>query len=218
MQVPAALVICPVAFRGSGRKDHAWLSEACFMIQVRIKGARARGSRNTTTLGCEQGRACLQGKPVPPSLACPGALATFAGGGSTVEVPGTATNPCLRKDASNASLYGLKNKAAVKSVMPHYCFLVMRDGLPSRGQHPRSSGSRSGKRLQTRVSWTAGFGSISSSLFEGTLRGKYGKSQRVHAGRLTREVWPGPGERGLPATGVGTASSSRMPGEWHPTT
>lgn len=62
--------------------------------------------------------------------------------------------------------HGLKNKGAVKSVMPHYYFLVMRDGLPSRDQQPQSSRSHSGKRLQTRVSWTAGVGSISSSLFE----------------------------------------------------
>ena len=30
--------------------------------------------------------------------------------------------------------HGLENKAAVKSVMPHYCFLVPRVGLPSRDQ------------------------------------------------------------------------------------
>lgn len=32
--------------------------------------------------------------------------------------------------------HGLKNKAAVKSVMPHYCFLVPRVGLPSHDQQP----------------------------------------------------------------------------------
>lgn len=32
--------------------------------------------------------------------------------------------------------HGLQNKAAVKSVIPHYCFLAVRDGLPSRGRRP----------------------------------------------------------------------------------
>lgn len=35
--------------------------------------------------------------------------------------------------------HGLKNKGAVKSVMPHYYFLVMRDGLPSRDQQPQAA-------------------------------------------------------------------------------
>lgn len=50
---------------------------------------------------------------------------------------------------------------------------------------PQGSGSLPGKSLQTRVSWTAGVESISSQLFEGTLRGKYGKSWPLQAGRLT---------------------------------
>ena len=36
------------------------MAEACLMNQVRIKGPRARGSLNTSKLGCEQGHACVQ--------------------------------------------------------------------------------------------------------------------------------------------------------------
>lgn len=72
------------------------------------------------------------------------------------------------------------------------------------------------KKLQTRASWTAGLGSVSSSLFEGTLGSKYGKSQLgAGGGRLTpQEVRPGLGRCGSPCHWPGRSLSS--PGTWDP--
>lgn len=140
-----------------------------------------------------------------------------AGGGSAAAAAGDGRwgRPPVRAAGrmwAAPLFHGLKNQAAVKSVIPHYCFLAVRGGLPSRGRRPPSGGSCSGKRLQTRVSWTAGVGSVSSSLFEGGPRGKYGKSRRVHAGRLIQVLWPGLGGRGQPAAGPG--HGLQLPNAW----
>ena len=89
------------------------------------------------------------------------------------------------KDACKASF------AAWRTQWPRdqRCYSIASRGP---GFLPVSSSSLPGKRLQTRVSWTAGVESVSSQLFGGTLRGKYGKSQPGQATRLTLEVWSAP--------------------------
>lgn len=181
--------------RGGGRKGPAWPREAC------PRSARLGGERG---LACPR-RAVGAAEPRWPGSCVPVAERRGSRGGR----PPVRAGGRMR---AAPLCHGLKTKAAVKSVIPHYCFLAVRGGLPSRGQRPPSGGSCSGKRLQTRVSWTAGVGSVSSSLFEGALRGKYGKSRRVHAGRLIQVVWPGLGGRGQPAAGPG--HGLQLPNAW----
>lgn len=108
-------------------------------------------------------------------------------GGARWQPRGPQQTRHLGKDAGNASFTAWRTQW----LRNQRCHSIASCGL---GFLPVISRSLPGKRLQTRVSWTAGVESISSQLFGGTLRGKYGKSQQPgQATRLTLEVCPAPG-------------------------
>lgn len=156
-----------------------------------------RGSLNISNGG--QARLGVRSRKAT-GLVCSGVQPSFASGlllrGAGWQPPGIRPNLLFEEGCLQCLLHCLKNEVAVKSAMPHYCFRIAWAGLPSCDQRPQSSSSLPGKRLQTRVSCTAGVESISSQLFEGTLRDKYGKTPRV------QEVWPDLGDLACPATGL----------------
>lgn len=166
-------VIFPVALRDSGRKDQAWLIEVCLLNQA----GKHQGSLNISNGG--QARLGVRSRKAT-GLVCSGVQPSFASGlllrGAGWQPPGIRPNLLFEEGCLQCLLHCLKNEVAVKSAMPHYCFRIAWAGLPSCDQRPQSSSSLPGKRLQTRVSCTAGVESISSQLFEGTLRDKYGKT------------------------------------------
>lgn len=175
-------VIFPGALRGSGRKDHTWLVEACLTNQVRREDPWASGSLNPQSWGAGKAVCAFQGSQHrgPAHRA----LSDLVGWWSGWQPLGPAASPWFEE--GRVQRLSQPGERSGHEISDAALLLPDRVGWASfLRAAPQGSGSLPGKSLQTRVSWTAGVESISSQLFEGTLRGKYGKSWPLQAGRLT---------------------------------